>query len=130
MCRKVFFYDVRNIRRFAKPHWSLRHMIEFLRRIFGKSTDDRIPSPQGKTGDQWEEDDFVGRATPLAIDGGAEFVKFCVQQGTCELDGKVLEKFKEIIRKYPIPEEEDDDEDYDATEHFAVVVRQGSLTLA
>ncbi len=102
-------------------------MIEFLRRIFGKSTDDRIPSPQGKTGDQWEEDDFVGRATPLAIDGGAEFVKFCVQQGTCELDGKVLEKFKEIIRKYPIPEEEDDDEDYDATEHFAVVVRQGLI---
>lgn len=102
-------------------------MIEFLRRIFGKSTDDRIPSPQGKTGDQWEEDDFAGRETPLAIDGGAEFVKFCIQQGTCELDGKVLEKFKEIIRKYPIPEEEDDDEDYDATEHFAVVVRQGLI---
>ena len=103
-------------------------MMEFIRRLFGSKVADEVGPPVGRTGNQWEEDDFGGRDTPLAVKGGPEFVAFCVQEGTCELTGDVLEKFKEIIRKYPLPEEDDDlDDDYDAQDHFAVVVRQGLI---
>ena len=106
-------------------------MIEFIRRLFGSQAAHEVGPPTGKTGNEWDEDDFEGHETPLAVAGGPEFVAFCVQEGTCELDGAVLEKFKEIIQKYPVPEEDDDDElddDYDAHDHFAVVVRQGLIS--
>ena len=103
-------------------------MLEFIRRLLGNKVADEIGPPTGKTGNQWVEDDFKGHDTPLAVKGGPEFVTFCIQQGTCELDGKVLEKFKEIIKKYPIPEDDEEcDDDYDAQDHFAVVVRQGLI---
>lgn len=85
--------------------------------------------PTGSTGNEWDEGDFAGHDTPLAVAGGPEFVEFCVEQGTCEFDGAVLEKFKEIVNKYPISEldEDDFDEDYDAQDHFAVIVRNGLI---
>ena len=105
-------------------------MIEFIRRLFGNNVSREVGPPTGKTGNESDESDFAGHDTPLAVSGAPEFVAFCVQQGTCELNGKVLDKFKEIMKKYPLPEEDDDDElddDYDAQDHFAVVVRQGLI---
>jgi hypothetical protein len=113
--------------RSANPlHRGIHVVLEFVRRLLGNKVADEIGQPTGKTGNHWNEDDFSGHDTPLAVDGGPEFVAFCVQQGTCELDGEVLEKFKEIIKKYRIQEDESDD-DYDAQNHFAVVVRQGLI---
>lgn len=104
-------------------------MIEFIRRLFGSRVANEVGPPTGKTGNEWTEDDFAGHETPLAVSGGPEFVAYCVQEGTCELNGNVLEKFKEIIKKYPLPEDEDEecDDDYDPHDHLAVVVRQGLI---
>jgi len=103
-------------------------VLEFIRRLVGAKVADAIRLPTGKTGNQWVEGDFKGHDTALAVKGGPEFVAFCVQQGNCELDGKVLEKSREIIKKYPIPEEDEDcEDDYDAQDHFAVVVREGLI---
>jgi hypothetical protein len=85
-------------------------------------------TPTGKTGNQWNEDDFGGRETPLVSQGAAEFIAFCIQQGTCELKDTVLEKLQDVIKKYPVSESDDDsDDEYDAGDHFAVVVRQGLI---
>ena len=75
-----------------------------------------VGPPAGKTGNEWTEDDFSGSKSALALEGGPEFVAFCKDAGTCELEGEVLEKFKEILKKYPV----ESDEEFD---HFAVVVR-------
>lgn len=80
------------------------------------------------TGNEWTSEDFAGGNSPLVTIGANEFVAFCVSKGTCDLTGEVLEKFKEIIRQFPIEEddeeEDDDDDEYDAQSHFAVVVRE------
>jgi hypothetical protein len=76
-----------------------------------------IGPPIGKTGNQWTEADFAGSNSRLAKEGGPEFVAYCKEAGSCQLEGAVLDKFKEILAKYPVA----DSEEYD---HFAVVVRQ------
>jgi hypothetical protein len=84
--------------------------------------------PTGKTGNQWSQDDFGGHDTPLVTKGAPEFVAFCIEQGTCELQGNVVEKLQEIVKKYPLPSPDDEsDDDYDARDHFAVVVRDGLI---
>lgn len=75
-----------------------------------------IGPPTGKTGNEWTEDDFSDSKSALALEGGPEFVGVCKDAGTCELAGDVLEKFKEILKRYPV----ENDEEFD---HFAVVVR-------
>jgi hypothetical protein len=75
-----------------------------------------IGPPAGKTGDKWTPEDFRGLSSPLAAQGGPEFADYCALQGSCEIDGDVLEKFKTVLAKYPIT----DDMEYD---YFAVVVR-------
>lgn len=103
-------------------------MLDFIRGMFGNKRAKENGPSAGKTGNQWDQEDFQGHGAPLAVEGGPEFVEFCIQQGSCELDGNVLEKFKEIIKKYPISEDEDEsDDDYDPQDHFAVVVRQGLI---
>lgn len=72
--------------------------------------------PTGKTGNEWNENDFSSSTSALALEGGPEFAEFCKEAKTCELQGDVLEKFKEILKKYPVT----NDEEFD---HFAVVVR-------
>jgi hypothetical protein len=79
--------------------------------------DGAIGPPTGKTGNQWTEEDFAGSNSRLAKEGGPEFVAACQAAGSCQLEGAVLDKFQEILAKYPVA----DSEEYD---HFAVVVRQ------
>jgi hypothetical protein len=90
-------------------------MIEFLRRWLGKDAE-KVGPPTGKTGNQLTTDDFAESSSELAIKGGTEFADFCISQGSCEIQGAVLEKFKAVLVTYPIA----DEEEYD---HFAVVVR-------
>jgi hypothetical protein len=60
----------------------------------------------------------------LVKEGAKEFVDFCISHRTCELTGVVLEKFRDVIRRFPIDDEEEGADDYDAQSHFAVVVRE------
>jgi hypothetical protein len=90
-------------------------MMNFLRRLFGRDVANTIGPPTGKTGNQFTADDFPNPSA-LAKQGGAEFADFCASQGSCEIEGDVLDKFKAVLAKYPVS----DDEEYD---HFAVVVR-------
>lgn len=84
--------------------------------------------PAGKTGNQWAIEDFAGSESRLALEGGPEFVleggpefvRFCKGEGTCEIKGDVMEKYKEILGRYPVTNEGE----YD---HFAVVVRDGLI---
>jgi hypothetical protein len=91
-------------------------MIEFFRRWLGKGADGQVGSPTGKTGNQLTADDFAGSSSLLATKGGPEFADYCVSQGSCEIQGAVLEKFRAVLATYPVA----DEEEYD---HFAVVVR-------
>ena len=75
-----------------------------------------VGPPTGKTGNEWTPEDFADVDSALAKEGGPEFVAFCKEAGTCKIDGEVMEKFKEILGKYPVKS----DEEYD---YFAVVVR-------
>jgi hypothetical protein len=81
---------------------------------------DSIGPPTGKTGNEWTEADFADSDSALAKQGGPEFVAFCKEAGTCELDGEVFEKLKEVFGKYPVENREEFD-------HFAVVVRDGLI---
>jgi hypothetical protein len=96
-------------------------MIEFIRRWLGNDVASRVGPPTGKTGNQLTEDDFSGASSALACEGGPEFVEFCVSNGSYEIEGDVLEKFKAVLAKYPV----EDDDEYD---HFAVVVRDGLIS--
>jgi hypothetical protein len=90
-------------------------MMNFIRRWLGKDDSNAVGPPTGKTGNQFTEEDFA-KSSPLAAKGGVEFADFCASQRSCEIDGDVLEKFKAVLAKYPVS----DEEEYD---HFAVVVR-------
>lgn len=79
-----------------------------------------VGPPTGKTGNQWEADDFADSSSKLALEGGPDFVAFCKDKGSCELKGPVLDKFKAVLAKYPVA----DSEEYD---HFAVVIRDGLI---
>jgi hypothetical protein len=82
--------------------------------------------PSGKTGNEWSNQDFSSGDSPLVKIGAPEFADFCISRKTCELTGDVLEKFKDIIRRFATDDEDDDsdDEDYDPQSHFAVLVRE------
>jgi len=64
-----------------------------------------VDAPTGKTGNEWTEDDFADSKSDLALKGGPEFVDVCKEAGNCELEGDILEKFKEILKKYPVKSE-------------------------
>jgi hypothetical protein len=83
----------------------------------GNDPADAVGAPAGKTGNQLMEDDFADSSSRLALMGGPEFVDYCVAARTCALEGDVLEKFKEIVSKYPVEEE-------DEYMHFGVLIRE------
>ncbi len=91
-------------------------MIEFIRRLLGKEGASKVEPPTGKTGNQLTCNDFAASSSELAMKGGPEFADFCASHGSCEIKAEVLEKFKAVLAKYPVT----DEEEYD---HFAVVVR-------
>lgn len=93
-------------------------MLSLLKRMFGqRSNVIDVGPPAGKTGNQWTEEDFEHLDSELATVGGNEFADFCIAQGDCEITGEVLEKFKEVLKRYPT----DDEDEYD---FLGVVVRQ------
>lgn len=91
-------------------------MLDFIRHWLGREAADAVGPPTGKTGNQWTEEDFSGSTSALALKGGPEFVEFCINAGTCGLEGEVLQTLQEILDRYPVS----DSDDYD---HFAVLVR-------
>ena len=102
-------------------------MLNYLKRLFGNNPSKNPTMPTAKTGNQWTSNDFSSGTSPLVAIGSEEFVAFCISKGTCELTGEVLEKFKDIIRRFPIEDGDDDsatDDDYDPQSHFCVVVRE------
>jgi hypothetical protein len=93
-------------------------MFSFLKRIFGPSENAvDVGPPTGKTGNLWTESDFSHLDSQLATVGGNEFAAFCIEQGNCDITGDVLVKFKEILKRFPVK----DEEEYD---FLGVVVRQ------
>src|SRR5688572_4306480 len=78
---------------------------------------DSTMGPTGKTGNQLTENDFADSQAPLALRGGPEFVEFCKEKKTCELQGEIVEKLTAVVKQYPASDPRDVD-------HFAVVVRQ------
>ncbi len=56
---------------------------------------------RAKTGNLWTESDFSHLDSQLATVGGNEFAAFCIEQGNCEMTGNVLDKFKEILKRFP-----------------------------
>ncbi len=93
-------------------------MLSFIKRLFGQPSNViDVGPPTGKTGNLWTEDDYSHLDSDLATVGGNEFADFCVERGTCEITGEVLDKFKEILKRFPT----EDEEEYD---FLGVVVRQ------
>ena len=76
-----------------------------------------VGPPTGKTGNERTEDDFSHLESELATVGGNEFADFCIAKDNCDITGDVLDKFKEILKRFPT----DDEEEYD---FLGVVVRQ------
>ncbi len=99
-------------------------MISFIKRLFGKPSNViDVGPPTGKTGNEWTEDDFSHLQSELATVGGNEFADFCISQGNSDIAGDVLDKSKEILKRFPT----DDEEEYD---FLGVVVRQRLLAAA
>ncbi len=93
-------------------------MFSFLRRLFGRSANMvNVGPPMGKTGNLWTESDFSHLDSKLATIGGNDFADFCIEQGNYDIVGDVLVKFKEILKRFPVS----DEEEYD---FLGVVVRQ------
>ena len=93
-------------------------MLSFLKRLFGQPSNVvDVGPPTGRTGNLWTEDDFSHLESKLATAGGNEFADFCIEQGNCDITGDVLDKFKEILKRFPAA----DEEEYD---YLGVVVRQ------
>lgn len=93
-------------------------MFSFFKRLFRPSANVvNVGPPTGKTGNLWTESDFSHLDSKLATIGGSEFAAFCIEQGNCDITGNVLVKFKEILKRFPV----NDEEEYD---FLGVVVRQ------